>query len=181
MTMDAVHAALSRQRAATEAAALTSAVRSLSRAPRVAEAPKVPVVLATEPEASRRRAEPWPIPKTGEPRPVRGRMWKALYGTRHNSDGTCAVSLQGYASTRVTLHASDHKRAMDAGLTGSRWMLIDGEVRAYKRGPKRTIDMSHTYSVAALILGAQDGDVIHMEDCLDLRPERMRLERRGGH
>ncbi|RCW70101.1 hypothetical protein [Pseudorhodoferax soli] len=116
------------------------------------------------------------------PRALNGRTYAAAFGTRHDPDGTAHVSVEGHPSMRVMLRTSDHHRLVGAyGLTGTRWVYEDGEVRAYALGPGRKPIKDHTYSVAALILGAQDGDVIHMEDCLDLRPERMRLERRGGH
>jgi hypothetical protein len=132
------------------------------------------------PAPSRLRFKDWVIPKTGEMRPLHGRMHEAVYGPWEQRAGTTRVSLDGHPGLKVTLRTEDFNRLVRVhGLVRTRWLLEDGEVRAYGRNASGKVDKETSYSVAALLLRAKDGDTIHLEDCLDLRPERMRLERKG--
>lgn len=105
----------------------------------------------------------------------------------HEGDGTTRVTLEGSRGVHVRLLTSDylwvtqdprsHIGSKGPSVTRTRWFLGDGEVRAHSlRDGARFKDFS--YSIAALIARATDGDWLEIEDVLDLLPHRLRIVRR---
>jgi len=132
------------------------------------------------------------IPMSGPPskmlRAAMKRQEAATYPVIHGDDGITSVPLEGtphivvrVPTTTYRKLTDDHKRRPSSpALTKRFWFLKDGEVRAMSRRDAPKMD-EYSYSVAALMLEAQDGDVIELDDYLTLLPAAMRLVRSGFH
>jgi hypothetical protein len=141
---------------------------------------------------SRRRHTPVQaaIPVSGPPskmlRAAMKRQEAATYPVVHGDDGITSVPLEGmpHIVARIPTTAyrkltDDHKRRPSSpALTKRFWFVEGGEVRAMSRRDVPRMD-EYSYSVAALMLGAQDGDAIELDDYLTLLPDAMRLVRGG--
>ena len=110
----------------------------------------------------------------------------ASYPVIHGDDGITSVPLEGMPHIVARIPTATYRRLTDdhnrrpssPALTKRFWFVEDGEVRAMSRRDAPKMD-EYSYSVAALMLEAKDGDVIELDDYLTLLPRAMRLVRSG--
>lgn len=128
------------------------------------------------------------IPVSGPPskmlRAAMKRQEATTHPVIHGPDGITLVPLEGMPHIVARIPTAtyrrltdDHKRRPSSpALTKRFWFVDGGEVRAMSRRDAPKMD-EYSYSVAALMLEAQDGDAIELDDYLTLLPATMRLVR----
>ncbi|WPB57676.1 hypothetical protein [Xylophilus sp. GOD-11R] len=118
------------------------------------------------------------IPRTGRPRGLLASMLtpqaKRAYAVTH-AQGLTLVPLEGDPATAAVIRTEDYERltgrcAGSPQLTRTRWFMEDGEVRALSRAEASAMH-DFSYSVAALVMGASDGQTMRLSDPRFLTPE----------
>lgn len=121
--------------------------------------------------------KPRAIPKTGAALGLLGTMQAKREAHRFavtHAQGMTLVPLEGEADASAVIRTEDYERLTSRRsggpqLTRARWFLEDGEVRALSRCEGRNMQ-EFSYSVAALVMGAKDGETMQMQDPRILTP-----------
>jgi len=90
-------------------------------------------------------------------------------------EGIVSIPLEDAPHLKARIREADYERLTlreGHNLTRARWYLDDGMVRAMSRSEKPK--MTEGILVAALLCGAQDGDMLKIEDPLTLFPETIK-------